>query len=136
MANSCQHLQTLTAIQKIQDSLPPQVSLQKPVIFLDALHRLAPIHLERINSQEAFLAGLKVRFKHVGLRMIEDGRFALEATATKRDINLDRPWEVCFYAGQAYDMSMLFQDASSISATICMACHYTCSGTAGEDIPW
>jgi hypothetical protein len=108
MADSCQHLQTLTAVQKIQSSLPPQVSLQKPVIFLDALDRLAPIHLEWINSQEAFLAVLKVRFKHVGLRMIEDGRFALQATATKRDINLNRPWEVCFYPGQAYDMSMLF----------------------------
>lgn len=131
--DSLQHLETL---QKIQENLPAQVLLQKPVMFLDALDRLAPIHLEWINSQEAFLAVLKVRFKHLGLRMIENGRFALQATKTKRDVNLDTPWEVCLLPGQTYDMSMLFRASSSDTTTTCTACHHTCSGKADEDITW
>lgn len=131
-----QHLHTLTTLRKIQDSLPPQVLLQQPVMFLDALNRLAPIHLEWINSYEAFLAVLKVRFQHLGLRMVEKGRFALQATKTKRDVDLRRPWEVCLSPGQAYDMSMLFRDSSSRLTTICTTCHHICPGVAGEDITW
>lgn len=116
--------------------LPPQVLLQKPVMFLDALDRLAPIHLEWINSHEAFFAVLKVRFKQVGLQMIESGRFALQATKTKRDVDLNRPWDSCMYPGQAYDMSMLFRDQCSSPNNLCTACHYPCSGNPGEEVTW
>lgn len=129
-----QHLQTYITLQKIQDMLPPQVLLQKPVMFLDALDRLAPIHLEWINSYEAFFAVLKVRFKHVGLQMIESGRFALQATKTKKDVDLNRPWDSCLYPGQAYDMSMLFPDQGSSPNNLCPACRYPCSGNPGEEI--
>jgi hypothetical protein len=125
------------ALKGIQNAIPPQILLQKPVMFLDALDRLAPIHLEWINSREAFLAVLKVRFKNVGRRMIEDGKFALQATKTKRDINLERPWEVCMKPGQEYDMSMLFQDpGSGDMTTVCTGCRSVCSGEAGEEITW
>ena len=116
--------------------LPPQVLLQKPVMFLDALDRLAPIHLEWINSYEAFLAVLKVRFKHVGLKMVENGEFALQATKTKRDVDLNRPWDVCLCPGQAYDMSMLFEDLCPSPDTLCTACHYPCPGKPDEQITW
>ncbi|ERF77094.1 hypothetical protein EPUS_06312 [Endocarpon pusillum Z07020] len=109
---------TFSMLQKIQDSLPLQVMLQKPVMFLDALDRLAPIHLEWINSHEAFFAVLKVRFKHVGLQMIKSGQFALQATKRKRDVDLNRPWDSCLYPGQAYDMT----------------CHYLCFDNPGEEI--
>jgi hypothetical protein len=134
--DSLQHIQTRNTLRKIQETLPPQVLLQKPIMFLDALDRIAPIHLEWINSYEAFLAVLKVRFKHIGLQMIENGRFALQASKTKRDVDLRKPWEACFYPGQAYDMSMLFRDSSSNRTTACTACHYPCAGTTGEDITW
>jgi cytochrome c553 len=105
-------------------------------MFLDALDRLAPIHLEWINSHEAFLAVLKVRFKHHGIQLIENGRFALQASKTKRDVNLNRPWEICLHPGQEYDMSMLFQDSSSPAATTCASCHHTNQGKMDEDITW
>jgi hypothetical protein len=123
--------------QSIQNSIPPQIALQKPIMFLDALDRLAPIHLEWINSWEAFMAVLKVRFKHVGLHMIESGQFALQATKIKQDINKRRPWEACFRPGQEYDMSMLFQESTLGSRSMtCTTCHHTCAGEAGEDITW
>lgn len=105
-------------------------------MLLDALDRLAPVHLEWINSFKAFLAVLKVRFEHNGLQMIKDGRFVLQATKTKRDVDLSRPWDSCLLPGQAYDMSMLFQDPDSIASVTCISCHDKCSGKAGEDITW
>ena len=120
----------------MQDNLPSQVLLQKPVMFLDALDRLAPIHLEWINSYEAFLAVLKVRFKHVGLKMVKNGQFALQATKTKKDVDLSRPWDVCLYPGQTYDMSMLFRDSGSSPNSLCTACHYPSSGEPDEQITW
>ena len=133
---SMQHVQTLNALQMIQGSLPPQVMLQKPVMFLDALDRLAPFHLEWINSHEAFLAVLKVRFRSHGLRMVENGHFALQDTKMKRDIDMARPWEACLFPGQECDMSMLFRVQSSDDTTSCANCHHMCSGKAGEDITW
>jgi hypothetical protein len=134
--SSLQHVQIFQALLNIQNALPPQVTLQKPVMFLDALDRLAPIHLEWINSREAFLAVLTVRFKHVGLQMVQNGQFALQATRTKRDIDLNRPWETCFHPGQEYDMSMIFRDSSSRNDTACISCNYECTGETGQDITW
>jgi hypothetical protein len=68
--------------------------------------------------------------------MIENGLFALQAIKTIQDVNLNRQWEFCLHPGQEYDMSMLFQDSSSPTATICTSCHYVCSGKTGEDIIW
>lgn len=37
---------------RLESEIPPQVLLQKPVTFLDALGRVAPMHLDFINSVE------------------------------------------------------------------------------------
>lgn len=105
-------------------------------MFLDALDRLAPFHLEWINSYEAFLAVLKVRFKYQGFHMIENGHFALQASKTKRDVDLTRPWEVCLQPGQEYDMSILFLENGSPENTKCTFCFCESSGTPGQDITW
>jgi hypothetical protein len=68
---------SLQILEVIHSNLPSQITQQQPVIFRDALDRVAPIHLEWINSWEAFLAVLKVRFKERGLRKIENMEFAL-----------------------------------------------------------
>ncbi|KAH0561932.1 hypothetical protein GP486_003359 [Trichoglossum hirsutum] len=89
-----------------QNKIPPQVMLQRPVQFLDACGRLAPFHLEFINSPEAFLAVLKVRFKYAGLRKIEKREFELRETGSKRRLDLSAPWDSVFLPGQKVDMSM------------------------------
>ena len=72
----------LQNMMQLQHEIPAQVLLQKPVLLLDACGRMAPFHLEFINSKEAFLAVLKVRFQQCGvtpkgLRKIDRFEFIL-----------------------------------------------------------
>lgn len=81
-------------------------------MFRDALDRVAPIHLEWINSREAFMAVLKVRFKDFGLHKIQNGEFALQDTGSADDIDLSdisRDWDFIFAPGQQVDMSVIFK---------------------------
>jgi len=39
-------------MQKMQQNLPPQIDRQQPVLFEDAHGRIAPFHVEFINSFE------------------------------------------------------------------------------------
>ena len=39
-------------MQKLQQHIPPQIDHQKPVLFEDAHGRIAPFHVEFINSFE------------------------------------------------------------------------------------
>ena len=50
MINNAQQAELLTAVKMIQTSLPAQVLLQQPFIFVDAVDRPAPIHLDWIDS--------------------------------------------------------------------------------------
>ena len=42
-------------LEKLCSGLPQQIENQQPVVFRDALNRVAPIHLEWINSPEEVL---------------------------------------------------------------------------------
>ncbi|KAI9710409.1 MAG: hypothetical protein M1812_007445 [Candelaria pacifica] len=106
LIQTVQHQQVM--LQQLQ-KLPPQVELRKPVILEDACGRVAPFHLDFINSREAFVAVLKVRFKDIGLQKIENGEFCLEERGMKREIDLSRPWDTVLLPGQKVDMSMVFQ---------------------------
>ncbi|KAI9763521.1 MAG: hypothetical protein M1835_007798, partial [Candelina submexicana] len=102
-------VQQQQAIIQQLHQLPPQVELRKPVILEDACGRVAPFHLDFINSREAFVAVLKVRFKDIGLQKIENGEFCFQERQRKREIDLSRPWDAVFLPGQKVDMSMIFQ---------------------------
>jgi hypothetical protein len=43
---------TFTAQFRFQTQIPPQVLLQQPVVFRDALDRVTPVHLDFIDSAE------------------------------------------------------------------------------------
>ena len=126
----------LKMMEKITNALPPQVERQQPVIFRDALNRIAPIHLEWIDSREAFLAVLKVRFKEHGLRKVANKEFVLRAAGSREDVDMKRPWSIWFQAGQRVDMSMLFREAASVDTAICPACHSSCPGDSDTEIEW
>ena len=55
------------------------------------------------------MAVLKVNFKHHGnsAERIARGEFAIEDAATRRDIDLNTNWELCFPPGQRVEMSIL-----------------------------
>ena len=111
--------------------------LQKPVIFLDALNRVAPIHLDWIDSWDAFLAVLEVRFKSLGHSKVKRREFTLQETTTRRAIILSRPIGMCLTPGQHLAMSMVFRDLTGGESTnMCPHCHEPCDGAATEDIEW
>lgn len=108
--------------------IPPQVCLQRPVTFTDAFGRVAPLHLDFINSAEvssswfwehliaqsltytqALIAVLKVRFKHAGLSKVERKEFALLEASSSRTLDLNKPWETVIFPGQCVNMSMIFR---------------------------
>jgi hypothetical protein len=129
------NLQIYELVVKMQATIPPQMERQQPVYFLDACGRLAPFHLEFITSAEAFLAVLKVKFKDCGLRKIENGEFFLEETHTLREIDIRRPWEMCFRPGQTVAMSICFE-RSSRKGNACPACQKSVSIKANTAIVW
>ena len=54
------NLQVFDIVRAMQGTMSHQIERQQPVLFLDACGRLSPIHLEFINSAEAFLVVLKI----------------------------------------------------------------------------
>lgn len=123
-------------LENICNALPPQIERQQPVIFRDALNRVAPIHLEWINSHEAFLAVLEVRFKDVGIEKVRRREFALQKAGATTDIDLRKPWEACFCPGQRVDMSMTFKQQGPADVAACPVCGHECFGETNSEIEW
>ena len=103
---------SLRQMLQLEREVPPQIPLQKPVILHDACGRVAPFHLDFINSAEAFFAVLKVRFKQYGvspqgLQKVDRSEFLLRDR--QRILSLEMPWERLFKPGQTVDMSMAFR---------------------------
>ncbi|KAL9135056.1 MAG: hypothetical protein Q9175_003762 [Cornicularia normoerica] len=114
-------LRDIATVARVSQAIPAQVLLSTPVILLDARGRSAPFHLEFIDSSEAFIAVLKVRFKDIGLRKIENGQFALEDTTRKRSLRLSDAWSTTVRPGQHISMSMIFRLQESPNTT-CPSC--------------
>ncbi|KAG4442391.1 hypothetical protein IFR05_002093 [Cadophora sp. M221] len=89
-----QIFQIVIKIQDIITRIPGQVERQQPVFFVDALGRHMAFHLENIGH---------------GAKKIEKGEFVIQDSSTKIDVDLTKPWETCFRAGQHADMSMVFK---------------------------
>ena len=130
--------QIVLQIQQLITRIPGQVDRQQPVYLIDALGKTSPFHLEFVRSAEALVAVLRVNFKKHGngAEKIERGEFAIQDYATKRDINLNTDWEICFTPGQRVVMSMIFQ-RELVPGITCPKCHNpNFNGLAGEDIDW
>ncbi|KAF2028074.1 hypothetical protein EK21DRAFT_102145 [Setomelanomma holmii] len=112
--------QLVIDMQKAQQAqIPLQIDRQQPVYFEDAHGRLAPFHIEFINSFEAFQAVMEVRFRHVpGLKKVQGNRYTVKESNTKRVLNLGAPWESVFLPGRKVVMSMIFH----VPQTTTMSC--------------
>jgi hypothetical protein len=136
-------LSALSGQARLQGEIPPQVLLQQPMIFRDALDRVTPVHLEFIDSLEvsvsafrcysnvstrltkyfclkAFIAVLKVRFKDIGLKKLERNEFLLMDDKCKRDLDLRNPWCTVMKPGQYVSMSIGFNTQGQ--RNICPGC--------------
>ena len=129
------NLQIYDLVLKMQSALPAQVDRQQPVYFLDAFGYLSPMHLEFVNSLEAFLAVLEVRHKHAGLRKIQRGEYALEDRGSRRGIDLQRPWHACFMPGQKVDMSMIFHGNDEARSS-CPGCQCETDDDNAMSVEW
>ncbi|KAL8928895.1 MAG: hypothetical protein Q9172_000733 [Xanthocarpia lactea] len=116
-------LRQMRGAVQLQLELPPQVVLQKPVTLLDACGQVSAFHLDFINSPEAFLAVLKIRFAQLGveqrgLQMLDDSQFVLEDR--KGRLDLAKPWSQILKPSQKVEMSMVFH--REIHPSICPVC--------------
>lgn len=133
------NVQDLNRMLRMHMSIPPQVLLQQPVMLLDAFGKIAPFHLDFIDSLEALIAVLKVRFrqagvKKIGLSKLEKREFSIQETRHKRFMDLSKPWSTIFQPGQEVDMSMVFHRFACRPGT-CPGCSSS-NGGGEEQIQW
>ena len=148
-------LDDIASMLRINQAIPAQVLLSAPVVLLDARGRCTPFNLEFIDSAEvctyfsmgendlhcsndslqAFMAVLKVRFKDIGLRKIENGEFALEDTRRKRSLSLSDTWSTVVRPGQHISMSMIFRLQQSPQSS-CPSCGQENEGSDKTEIEW
>jgi len=119
----------------LQDTIT-QVQRQQPVFLIDGLGRMSPFHLEFIRSKEALIAVFAVNFKKFGADdKIINGEFAIEDSISRKDIDLDEDWDLCFSPGQRVEMSMIFRrDIFLVSS--CPKCKTACSGGQDGENEW
>lgn len=130
------NLEIYRMVLKMQLSLPAQVEDQKPVYFLDACAFQARIDLTWINSWEAFLAVLGVRFKQRGLKIVERKQFVLEDANSKLLVDGNRPFESCFIPGRKINMDA-FLDEKGNTGKCCPSCRYEeLDAKADQAIDW
>ncbi|KAH7071604.1 hypothetical protein FB567DRAFT_206842 [Paraphoma chrysanthemicola] len=94
------HLIEVKTMVQMQEELPPQVLLRRPVVLIDAFegNRL-PFHLEFINCFEALFSVLSIRFNDKGdaaTQKIQQQMFVLYEHSKQKQINTAGPWLKAF----------------------------------------
>ena len=145
---------TYNAIISLQARIPAQLDrtwTQAPIILEDALGRILPFHLEFIDSWEvgrricgmghieltfkAFEPILEVRFRGLpGHRKIKQKEYALQANTINKDLDRKKPFNHCFFPGQHYDMSMIFNATRAQNS--CPACLLGTVETSDARVEW
>ena len=122
-------VQDMRRMMQMQKTVPPQIMLQ-PILLLDPFGRLAPFHLEFVDSRECFIAVMKARFAHAGVKSaglakLDKQEFLLEDTRRKRPVDLTRRWERLWQPGEQYDMRMVFHrfTSQSLPPSTCPSCN-------------
>ena len=131
---------TVLQMQQLLSSLPAQVDRQQPIVFEDAHERIAPFHVEFINSFAAFQAVLEARFEFVpGLKKVKSLEYALQDVASRRKIDLTKSWKSNFRPGRKVNMSMVFQQSQAQTSS-CPGCFSENTIVVGDaingDIQW
>lgn len=122
LATNMKIYQMVLDIQKLQFQVPAQVDRQLPISFEDAHGRIAPFHIEFINSFEAFQAVMEVRFRYVpGLKKVRNIEYAIHESSSKRKLDLTAPWDSIFLPGRKVNMSMVFRRPQT-SMSSCPGC--------------
>lgn len=130
---------TVLQIEQLLSNIPPQVDRQQPIVFEDAHGRQLPLHIELINSFPAFQAVLEARFRDVpGLKKVKNLEYTVHDVASRRKIDLTKPWESTFRPGRRMNMSVIFQQnqAQSSSCPGCFSENIVVGDDTNEDVQW
>jgi hypothetical protein len=107
----------IKAMMETQNPIPAQVLLQKPFILNDARGRIMPFHLEFIDSPEALIAVMMLKFKDLGHEKIARDEFLLYDSARGTVIDLRAPWQlvfkVCYLAAHHISADFVSRDKES-----------------------
>lgn len=127
------------ALQLAVPGYSERILIHQAFILEDAIGRVTPVHLQFVNSWEAFDAILEARFRGIqGLRKIQSKHFTLQEKKTGREVSREWNWEGAFISGQHIDMSLIFQheaqDHSVRSEECCPSCHKTLGGPQSSDL--
>ncbi|ORX95829.1 hypothetical protein BCR34DRAFT_607832 [Clohesyomyces aquaticus] len=135
LATNMQIYRSVLDIHKINSTaqIPPQIERQLPVTFEDAHGRLAPLHVEFINSWDAFQAVLEVRFRDLpGLKKVQNREYSLSEPGGKRNLGLNAPFESSFLPGRRISMSMIFETPQP-SISVCPGCNTRTTHSVNEE---
>ncbi|KUJ09638.1 uncharacterized protein LY89DRAFT_597775 [Mollisia scopiformis] len=134
--------EAVVAIQRVLPSHLERSMFRDPFILEDAIGRISPVHMDFINSWEAFDAILRLRFQDVqGFKKVRNNEYILQEHTTKREIKRTRRWDLAFMPGQRIDMSLVFvkkeaEEAEEIQSTSCPNCRATSDKSQDSDIQW
>lgn len=126
-------------MQQLLRNIPPQIEREQPVIFEDAHGRITPVHVEFVNSFDAFQAVLVTRFQNMpGLRMVRNLQYSMQDARSQEILDLSKPWGNNFRPGRRLNMSMVFQLVHyRISACPgCLMESFNHQGTGDADVQW
>jgi hypothetical protein len=94
------HLVEVKTMLMVQQELPSQIPLRRPVILIDAFEeRMLPFHLDFIDSFEALSAVLLIRFKSKGddaIYRIQQQLFVLYEHSRQSQIDMSGTCENAF----------------------------------------
>lgn len=133
------NLATYKTMLDMRGALPSHLErslYQEPFILEDGIGRIAPVHMQFINSWDAFDSVLESRFRNMqGHLMVQNKEYVIEESATRRDIDRSRPWEASFLPGQKCVMSMLFNEPVN-STSSCPRCQLPSDRSQDSDVQW
>ncbi len=134
---------TYNIVVDLQSRIPKQIGpcwIQEPVILTDPLGRVAPIHLELINSWDVFDRVLAARFIGLpGEGKIARREYAIHDQNLERDIQRTQPFTACLLPGSRLDMMLMFQNKKESSDTrrnSCPSCKTYSKGQSLSMTKW
>lgn len=131
-------LDNYNTLLDLQKRIPKQTGpcwIQEPVILTDALGRVAPIHLELINSWEVLYSVLTARFVNLpGHKKLGRGEYALQNQESAEDLERDQPFEACFVPG--YEVSMCFSFKATFPSNACPKCRKETDAAPESTTQW
>ena len=133
--------EAVVAVQRILPSHLERTMFRDPFILEDAIGRISPVHMDFINSWDAFDAILRMRFKDVqGYKKVQNKEYVFQDHATKREVKRIRTWEGAFLPGQRIDMSLVFtkkmKEAEDVPSTSCPNCRASSAHVLESEIQW